>query len=177
MDYSVLFFALSGDKFAKQLADPSEKLLKKARRGLARKLKSDPEALESIESAAEAICRGEVPDEAPQEYFDALYTLVDAAGERIDLGTFQFGTCLYLEACGIWPWTQQETPPFPLPTTRFPPPEFGFLPRSFMADVVLPGITDLPPNDDVQLARNQFSEVVESVVADNLDLVAYYSVW
>ena len=74
MDYSVLFFALSGDKFAKQLADPSEKLLKKARRKLARELKSDPEAFKSIESAAEAICRGEVPRRgAPGVLRRALY--------------------------------------------------------------------------------------------------------
>ena len=140
-----------------------------------------------------------------------------SVGERIRIGTLNdFKHIDFLEDVGIWPWTQQEKPPFPMPRCKHPPPGFGFLSTRFMRDVVLPGLPNLPPCGSVerfrvgmvkheggytavvtksrpttsgkpksrpqppspcQLARNQFGEIVESVVADNLDLVVYFSVW
>jgi hypothetical protein len=177
MLYSLQFFALSAEKLAGQMANSPGKLLEKLRRRLKRELKSNACAIESIAAAAEAICRGDVPVDAPQPYFDALYALLDACAEPAPLSGFEFGSCDYLDQVGIWAWTQKESPPFPLPRKKHPPPEFGFLSTLLMREVVLPGIADLPPNGDVQLARNQFEEAVESIADDDLDLITYFTVW
>jgi hypothetical protein len=177
MQYSVLFFALSAERFATQMNDASSKLMERLRKKLRRELKSTPEHIVPIEAAARELCQGNVPPDAPQTFFDAFATLVTVFGEQIRLESFQFDTCLYLEDVGIWPWTQQESPPFPVPKTRQPLPQIGFLSSFFMQSEVLPGFSKLPPCSEGRLARNQFQEVVDSVVADNLDLVAYYSVW
>jgi hypothetical protein len=136
-----------------------------------------------------------------------------AVGERLQIGLLcDFRHIDFLEDVGIWPWTQQETPPFPMPLSKQPPPGCGFLSVQFMQNVVLPGFDRMPPCGSVerlrvgmvqsrkgltavitkqrgsekprpglispcQLARNQFREIVESVVADKLDLAVYFSIW
>jgi hypothetical protein len=184
MLYTVQFFALSAEKFARQMQRSPERLLQMVRRRLENESKDDSDAIEPILSAAVAICRGDLPKDAPQLYFDACYALVSAVGEPIRLGPFcDFRHIQSFEDTGIWPWTQQKSPPFPMPRASELP-QFGYLPAEFMREVVLPGFARLPPcrskspiGNWCQLARNQFHEMVQSVSADDLDLVCYLSVW
>lgn len=176
MQYTVLLFAVSKEAVARQMIDSSEEVLRKTRQFVEQKSDA-PDAVEPIMAAAEAICRGQLPADASQPYFDAFYAIISVLGERIELDSFQFGSIVYLEDVGIWPWTQQEVPPFPLPRTKEELPQFGFMSCEFMQNVVLPGIDELPPSTVGQRARNEFAEVVESVVDDGLDLICYCSVW
>lgn len=177
MQYTVLFFAVKGEELSGRMTESIGEVLDQTRRCVEKSC-TEPDAIGPIMEAAEAICRGNMPDESSQPYFDAFLAILNVLGERIELGSFEFNTCLYLEDVGVWPWTQQENPPFPLPRSKEPLPHFGYMSRDFMHRVVLPGIDQLPPCEmGGHTARNEFAEIVESVVDDGLDLIAYYSVW
>lgn len=177
MQYTVSFFVVSAKEAAHQMSHSTSEVLEKARCFLDEWCKV-PEAIDPIMEAAERICQGNIPTNAEQPYFDALFTLLSVLGEHIVLGSFQFNNIPYINDVGIWPWTQYESPPFPLPRSEEPLPEYGFLSCERMKSVVLPGLERLPPSKLSGLkARNEFREIVESVVRDGLDLVTYFAVW
>jgi hypothetical protein len=178
MQYLVVFFAASANNLAMELSESTSEVLEKARQFVEEK-SDDSEAAEKIIEAAEDVCGKKIPADAPQVYFDAFYAILSVLTERIALDSFEFGSCLYMMDLGIWPWTQQETPPILLPRKQDgTPPEFGYMSCDFMRKVVLPRMSKLPPSEmGCQRARNEFEEVVESVVSDGLDLFAYFSVW
>lgn len=178
MLYSVEFYALSGNEFAALLRDPPKKLTDKLQRYLQKKLKSDNDAIPPIRAAAESICSRKIPKNAPPEFFDALYALLNISVERIPASKFEdFNYSAYLDEVGIWPWFQEEKPPFPVPRSKAGLPEFGFISNRCLRNVVLPGIPKLPPCDEARIARNQFAEIAASVANDGLDLVGYFTVW
>lgn len=178
MLYSVQFYALSGEEFARMLGTQPDEIRKEVDVYLDRELRDNIRAISPIRRAANSIFNGMIPKFAAQEYFDALFAILNVNAERISLAPLQdFKHYWYLDEAGFWPWFQQEAPPFPLPRAKEPPPEFGYASARFLRDVVLPGIPGLRPCDDAKVARNQFSEIAESVADDGLDLVGYFTVW
>lgn len=178
MLFSVDFYALSGEQFATTLRNPSAELKEKLQQFLQGRLTSNLKALPPIWEAAESIFRGEVPRNAPQEFFDALFAILEVTAEHISISSFQdFNYSGFLDDTEIWPWFEQDVPPFPMPRGAEIPPAFGYASVNLLREVVLPGIQQLPPCDDARIARNQFAEIAESVADDGLDLVAYFTVW
>lgn len=176
MQYTVLFFAVSAEQLAERMNEASDEWMEEIRHFVASE-SDDSDAVDAIVTAAKALCKGQIPADAPQPYFDAFYAIANTFGERIELESFQFNTCVYLEEIGIWPWTQEESPPFPMPRMNAPLPQFGFMSNDFLRTVVLPGMEQLPPSGMAREAQTEFAEVVESVADDGLDLIAYYYVW
>lgn len=178
MLYSVGFYALSGEAFAGELRKPSAKLKDKLQRFLKKRLKSNKDAFDDITAAAESIFRGRIPKNAPQDFFDAFFAILNVTTENIPVSSFNdFNYSAFLDEVGIWPWFQLEKPPFPMPRTKEGLPEFGYMSAAFIREVVLPGIPKLPPEEVARVARNQFAEIAESVSDDGLDLVGYFTVW
>ncbi len=178
MQYTITFFAASADELACRMRETSHEILERVRDYLENAC-DNPKHIPSLLSAADAICIGKLPVEASQDYFDAFFSIMNTEAEVIAIPLFQFNNSAYIEDIGIWPWTQQCPPPFPVPkSTEELAPQIGFLSCAFMREVVLPGIELLPA---CQLggthARIEFGEVVESVVEDGLDLIAFFSVW
>jgi len=128
--------------------------------------------------AASAICEGNLPSDCDPDFFHALCWLAELTSEKIDIPGFTlFRSLDYLESIGIWPLLQRSRPPISVPVCSDPPPEVGFITAGEITSTMLPCLklmenTETDDGPDVVDSRQKFSEVVESVAEDNLDMLA-----
>jgi hypothetical protein len=181
MGHAITFFALNSQDFAHQMRNSEQELLDRIVQLVRRRSEGKPpdEHLESelpiLLDAARRLCQNSVPHDCRHEYFYALCWLADVATERVVIGPFQkFSKFSYITEIGIWPWLLRTHPPFAVPVCREPPPQVGFLSSQDMQSWTLASLNDLPPNNDreVNKARQDFRDVLESLLADQLDLLA-----
>jgi hypothetical protein len=110
--------------------------------------------------------------EEDPEYTIAFCHLVACDAERIDLDWTKFD---YIKGVGVMKVVRRDVPPFPMPRVTQPPPEVGFLYASSIVDFAIPHMAELPPvKPTVQIGRDRFVEILESLAEDNLDLVVFY---
>jgi hypothetical protein len=178
MHYTVAFYAAKADDLWRTMTQEPDAVLQKVRTYVEEAVIETGD-VEPIMAAAASLCQGNVPPDAPQTYFDAFSSILQVLTERIEMSNYQFKHITYFEEIGIWPWTQLERPPFPMPQTTKSnvPLEFGFLPCHLIRETVLPGMEQLPPTTEAKPARMEFAEIAESIADDNLDLFLYYSTW
>jgi hypothetical protein len=174
MGYAVMFYAMDGNGFARQLRDSCEELLEKVRQQS--KACGDPGYVIDV---ARRICRDEIPDRLPRsfglDYFYALCWLAEVASERVQICSFQgFRSLAYLDEIGIWPWLLRRPPPFPVPRSGDEAPSVGYLPVNDIQRFALPEFARLPlsRDQDVVNARDEFRDVLETLIPDHLDLLA-----
>lgn len=178
MLYSVEFFSVDSIGLSNRLSRDTQSLVSKVKPWLRKRLKGKGKELDEILFAIEKIGVSEIPKNTPQPYFDALYAILNVYGEPITVrGLDSFNSCLYLEETGIWPWFDQDKFPFKVPKQKNSPPEFGYASANLLKNEVLPGLDNFETSEECQGTINSLEEIVESVVEDNLDLIAYYSVW
>jgi hypothetical protein len=103
-----------------------------------------------------------------------LCWLAEVLGEKINIPSFNDFKAWFLDDIGIWPWLLRSPSPFAVPVCSDPPPQVGFLSVDDMQRLALPGFNQLPPAGypEVDYARQEFQEVLESLVEDKLDLLA-----
>jgi hypothetical protein len=166
---------MDAKRVAELLRDGSEGLLGNLERSLREDEDFDEVEIQSTLAQAAAICAGELPEDCDVEYFDALLTLAEKVAEPVHIGSFlEFRYWADFEEIGIWPWMLRRKPPFPVPVCAEPGPQVGFLSVEDIAQIALPGFGRLPriESADGNYAREEFKEVLESLVEDKLDLLA-----
>ncbi len=173
MAYTVTFYAMDGKAFAAEMRESFGDLLGRIE-ARASEHSADAEAKRQVLAAAAAICRGDLPPECELEYFCALCWLAEVTSELVTVCSLQdFRHLSYLEEIGIWPWMLRRTPPFPVPRCQEEYPEVGFLSVEDIETLALPEFARLPQSDDREVlnARDDFRDVLESLVPDRLDLL------
>jgi hypothetical protein len=174
MSYTILFYAMDAEAFGRRLSDSPAELLDAIDQRL-RERSIDEPVRASVLEATRAICRREIPELCGAPYFDALCWLAEVTSERIQICPFQeFNRLSYLEATAIWPLLARFAPPWPVPRGEDDVPQVGFLPAGEIAPFALAEFSRLPPTDDRDLAnaRDEFRDVLETLVPDGLDLLA-----
>jgi hypothetical protein len=176
MGYAITFYALNGRDFARRLRESTTLLQEvEARIHEAAQGEYDEQGLHLALTTANIICRNEIPADCGLEYFYSLCWLAEVAAERVAIYPYQgFRHLSYLEEIGVWTWFQQARPPFAVPICNEPPPEVGFLAADDIEHRALPAFDALPPNEcrDVNNARDELKDVLETLVSDRLDLLA-----
>lgn len=173
MNYSIHFFANNATNLMQATA--RGRLLNNVELKLRNQNQFKDEEILSTMTQAEAICQGNLPKDCDVEWFDAFCWIMDAMAEKIQISSFLgFRHLGYLEDIGIWPWMLRTKPPFAVPVCADPPPQVGYLSSEDMARIVVTGFPGLPAkrSREVAYARQEFQEVLETLVDDNLDLVA-----
>jgi hypothetical protein len=171
--YSIYFFVMDAADFAAQLVERRLLLDRMVERIRSELECSEREIEESLE-LAERLCLGKLPDDCEPEYFSALCWLAEAGSEKVQIPPFVlFRSLSFLDDIGIWPFLRKSRPSFAMPVCSDPPPEVGFLP-SGDASNMLAELQELPECDDSEAtdARQEFLEVLETIVDDRLDLLA-----
>jgi hypothetical protein len=174
MGCSVYFYAMNANQVAEQFRGQPDVLVNRMKQ-LLRDGGSDEEEIEECVEQAIAICGGELPDDCEMEYFFTFRWLIEGVSEEIEIGSFrEFRSWFNFEEIAIWPWMTRTKPPFPVPVSDEPGAEVGFLSVEDIEQFALPAFKDLPPTDspDVAYSREEFKEVLETLVQDKLDLVA-----
>lgn len=172
---SVYFFDIDANRVADQMRTEAQQLLARLEEALRENDESDDEERQEILSYADEIFTGKLPDECEYEHFEAFHWLMGLVGERIELGSFlEFRRWAYFEDIGIWPWLKLSRPPFPAPDCEEPDPQTGFLSASDIKEFALPAFDDLPSPHfpETNYSRQEFKEVLKSLVKDKLDLLA-----
>jgi hypothetical protein len=175
MGYTITFYALESQAFARQLLGSTEDVLQKIDERLRQQSPENDAARETLLEAARAICNNNLPPECGWEHFHALAWLAEVTSERVPICPFQdFRHLSYLDDIGIWPWLERFKPPFAVPKVQEDVPQVGFLPADEIESFALPEFDRLPFTDDrdVANARDEFRDVLETLVADRLDLLA-----
>ena len=174
MGYSLQFFALDAESIANQIRTEPEALLDRMARQVREKDAFDEEELQTALARAAAICEGRLPDDCDPDYFRALCWLMEVVSEEVRIGSFVDFHWWFIEEAGIWPWLLRSRPPFPVPVCSDPSQQVGFLSVEDIERFALPAFDQLPPTDtsEVSYARQEFREVLESLVEDKLDLLA-----
>jgi hypothetical protein len=176
MGYTITFYAIDGQVFARQLQESSEDLLEKIEQSLRDQPPEDDSARQVLLDAACRICRDDIPVDGGLEYFYALCWLAEVASERVTVCSFQgFRRLSFLDAIGFWPWLLRHPAPFPVPHSVDSCPAVGFFPVADMeAFLPLPESPRLPPSEDrdVLNARDEFCDVLETLIRDRLDMLA-----
>ena len=178
MTHSIAFYAMNGQEFARELRESRQSLLDRLKQQIRRttpESEYDELGLQLVIDAANNICRGASLRNCGAEYFYALGWLAEIATERVAICSFQgFRDIGYLEEVGIWPCLLCSLPPFSVPACTEPLPQVGFLSVSDAKNCRIACLDHLPPSDDreVNKARLEFQEVLESLMADDLDLLA-----
>ncbi|MFV0442119.1 MAG: hypothetical protein ACK5Q5_00960 [Planctomycetaceae bacterium] len=185
MRYTIHLFALRGDEFAARLRDAAAGLLSATRERIETEGNFEPDDIDLGLRLAEEICRGQLPNECEMDYFWALIWLCDTALERVPYGQLEgVRSWSYVKATGVWPLLSAQTPPFPVPHSRETPPGVGYVANSRLTTELLPALEEPPPASDddeevlefAEYARQQLSELAESIAADGLDLLAVLTV-
>jgi hypothetical protein len=174
MGYTVTFYAMDGQRLARDMRDAPSDVLGKIESRLRERAPSEGTATRGVLDAAARLCRGDLPPDCDLEYFCALCWLAEVTAERVTICSFQdFRHLSYLEEIGIWPWMQRRPPPFPVPRCQDESPQVGFLSVNDIETFALPEFARLPRSDDrdVLNARDEFRDVLESLVPDQLDLL------
>lgn len=174
MSYTIYFYAMDPDAFARRMADSADTLLTEVHQQMIGSRHCANSDLTPVLEAAKRICARSLPDDCDASYFLALCWLASVAAEPVPIGMFDSIKLPYLEAIGIWPWMRQHEPPFAIPRSKQTPPEVGYLSAESIRDVALPGFENLPKVDNkaVLHGRNEFREVLESLADDKLALLA-----
>ncbi len=176
MGFTITCYAMDSQVFARQLQESPEDLLDRIDQLLQHQLPEDYTARQVLLDTARRICRDDIPADCGLEYFCALCWLAEIASERVTLCSFQgFRRLSFLEAIGIWPWLMRHAAPFPIPYSEDSCPSVGFFPVADMdAFLALPESARLPPSKDrdVLNARDEFCDVLETLVRDRIDLLA-----
>jgi hypothetical protein len=173
--HSINFFGINTTTFVTQLSVAPGDLLGRVEARLRADKRVGEDGIRRTLKRVADISRNELPEDCDVNYFDALCWLLEVAGEKITIGSFEgFRRIAYLKEVGIWPWLLRSKPRFPVPVCPHPPPEVGFLPFEDIGRIALPGFERLPSTDsaDVRYARQEFQEVLESLAEEKLDLLA-----
>ena len=183
MSYAIYFFAMDAESVASQFRSARDELLQRVESHIREQNEADDERhynegqIRRTLAKAEAICERKLPEECAPEFFDALCWLAEVVGEKITIGSFLgFRHMQFLDEVGIWPWLLRSKPPFMVPVCKHAPPQVGFLSTDDIAKFALPAFAKLPAPrahpTEVNYARQEFQEVVESLAEDKLDLLA-----
>ncbi len=175
MKYSVHFFGIAGRNVADQFRIAAQVILNRMEQQIRSAQRFDEEEIRNTLAKAATIGAGQLPDDCDAGYFDAVCWLADVTGERINIGSFiGFKSLSFLTDAGIWPLLLQSRPEFSVPVCSDPPPQIGFLGNEDIQHIAIPSIAQLPSAQSAEAAyaRQEFQEVLESLDADKLDLLA-----
>jgi hypothetical protein len=176
MSYSVYFFAMDANRLAGQFTAERRSLLDRTEHRIREENQFAEEDIQSTMVNAASICEGRLPEDCDPEYFYALCWLAEVASEKVNIGSFLGLRHLsFLEETSIWPWMSRHPAPFPVPHNDESCPAVGFFPMADMeAFLALPESVRLPPSEDrdVLNARDEFCDVLETLIRDRLDLLA-----
>lgn len=175
MGYTITFYAMDSQAFAQRLRESPDGLLEKIEQKLREQSPEDEAAWKTLLDAVRAVCDGKLPDPCGWEHFYALGWLAEVTAERVPICPFRdFNHLSYLDDIGIWPWLERFTPPFPVPHCVEDVPKVGFLPADQIESFALPEFERLPTTNDRDVinARDEFRDVLETLVPDGLDLLA-----
>lgn len=175
MGYTVTFYATSGQNIVRQMQNSPSELLARVESRMHDQRDMNPADVPIVLDTAGRICRGDLPPDCGLEFFSALCWLAEVTSERVTICPFQdFRHLSYLDEIGIWPWLLRHHPPFPIPRCSEPPPEVGFLSLNNIEQFVLSEFDKLPKSDDRDIvnARDEFRDVLETLIPDKLDLLA-----
>lgn len=175
MTHTCTFYAIDAQAFARQLLHSAGEVLAKVESRIREQGYSNPVWIKRILDAVDVLCRGELPSDCGFEYFLGLCWVAGAAWEPVTICSFQdFRRLSYLEEIGVWPWLQRRAPPFPVPRCREEAPQVGFLAVEDIETFALAEFSHLPKSveRDVLNARDEFRDVLDSLVVDHLDLLA-----
>lgn len=173
MSYTLHLFALDGQQFGDRMKISAEALVKNVGGRILAEKRCEPADAEPVLLAIRDLCSGRIPADCPIDYFDALCWMAATVGEPIKLGCFDSMKFSFFDRVAIWPWMRRGTPPFTIPHSVETPPEAGYLSVEDMTCQALSAFDELPPTVDaeVEFARGQFREILESLVEDRLDLL------
>jgi len=175
MGYSIHFFAMDAKALAGRFLAEGNVLVELAEKRIREEGVFDEHDIQSTLTKATEICQGKLPPECDAEYFDALCWLAEATSEKVHICSLNdFRRLSYLDAIGIWPWLERFEPPFAVPRGEEDIPKVGFLPAAEIESFALPEFARLPATSDrdVVNARDEFRDVLETLVPDGLDLLA-----
>ena len=175
MSYSVYFFALDAKCVANQFVATPKALLNRMEQSIRDQRRFSEDDIQSTVAKAGAVCLGEIPKNCDAEYFHALCWLAEVAGEKITIGSFLgFRHGQFLRDIGVWPLFLRSGAPFAVPLCAEPPPQVGFMDAAAIGWFAITGFDRLPTSNcaEVNYARQEFQEVVESLAEDKLDLLA-----
>jgi hypothetical protein len=175
MGYSVHFFALHAADFGQQMVAAPQQIAERVAQRLRDQQCFTDREVQSTADKAALICQGELPRRCNSKFFDALAWIGEELGERIDVSSYQgFRRMSFLEEVGIWPWLLESRPSFAVPRCPEPPPQVGFLTAADMAKILDSGFAQLDPSvsKEALYAREEFKDILESLVEDQLDLLA-----
>lgn len=175
MHYSIQFFGLDAKTIGTQFASTPTLFAQQVEQRLRDENQFSEEDIQDVMTKVTAICGGQLPKKCDAEYMDAFCWLMEDVAEKITIGSFVgFRHLQFLDDTGIWPWLLRSPPPFAVPVCENPPPQVGFISADEMERLAMSGTSQLPPADceEVNYARQEFLEVLESLSSDKLDLLA-----
>ena len=175
MGYTITFYAMDGQTFARQMRESPDELLAKVEPVFRQQAPDDDAAWNVFRDRATKLCRGELPADSDADDYYALCWLVEVASQRFQICGFEeFRHPSFLEELAIWPELKRHPAPFPLPQSTDDYPSAGYLAveqaKVFVEDTFhrLPLSTDR----DVLNTRDEFHYALTTLVDDNLDLLA-----
>lgn len=126
MRYTLHLFALKASEFAKRLGD-AETAVSQVKRWLKRSDIGQADRASGLRWVKE-ICLGNLPEDAPADYFSAMTWIGDAMLERIDFPSLAgIKSISVLDSSHIWSVLDKTVPPFSVPKSSVFPPGVGFL--------------------------------------------------
>lgn len=176
MSYSIFFFALNAQQVAERFRSESAALGESLAQQLRARGVCNQEEIDETLARAAALCEGKLSENCDGEDFQVLCWLAGIVAEPIAIGSYIDAHWTFLHETDVWPLLARSHPPFPVPVCSSPPPKVGFLSAQDAERYCLPAIERLPASDtpDVMYAREEFRDVVESLVQDGLDLLGVW---
>ncbi len=175
MGYTVTFYAMNGTAVAEDMRRAQPELVARIEKLIHQQSDASNNEVRVVMDAFVQLCRGDVPPDCGIEFFSAFCWLAEVTAERVTICPFQdFRHLSYLDEIGIWPWLLRHPPPFPVPRCSDETPQIGFLSLQDIEHFALQEFSRLPPTQDrdVLNARDEFRDVLETLIPDQLDLLA-----
>ncbi|MES2792230.1 MAG: hypothetical protein V4719_21615 [Planctomycetota bacterium] len=175
MSYSVHFFGIDAQQLTDKFGASHQPLVELVAQRIRQARRFSKKDVLSTVSKVAAICEARLPADCDAEYFHALCWLAEVVGEKIAIPSFvAFRHIHFLNDTGVWQWLSRSEAPFSLPRCEDPPPTVGYINTDDMEQWAVPGLIQLPAADipESRYARQEFLEVLESLVEDKLDLLA-----
>ena len=170
MSATVRFFAMNTDAVKSRLADKASVVDLVMKRLETESSEDEVETRQTLTELVEGSC----PEECSEKHFCLFGAILNALAEEIEIPVFVCVRGLSIvDEIGIWPWFQSSQVPFSVPTTSAPPPEVGLMTLAEIKTVFESGFDSLPPcSFDSEQARVEFKDVLETLIEDQLDLMA-----